>query len=122
MLPEVTALIAIKSACMLSLGADKLCIPCRQTLMALPFMNTFAAEPVTHCCDYLYPHAFAKHVKVQTEPKLCSCTLASKELLKDVKGAAIGFTTLASHTPHTTLQPCFPIPVATFSSSVTMNA
>jgi len=59
---------------------------------------------------------------MQTEPKLCSCTLASKELLKDVKGAAIGFTALASHTPHTTLQPCFPIPVATFSLSFTMNA
>ena len=70
----------------------------------------------------LATQVYAVHVKEHTKSKLCGCTLASKELLKDVKGAAIGLTALAPHTPHAALQTCFPISVATFSSSVTMSA
>lgn len=64
--------------------------------------------------------AHACAVQVQAHIKLKLCTLTSEELLKNVKGAAIGLT--ASHTPHTALQPCLPIPVATFSSSVMIYA
>lgn len=66
--------------------------------------------------------AAAAHATGRVEPVLMYAvlpdhytTLASKELLKDVKGAAVSFTPLPSHAAHTSLETGFTIPVAPHS-------
>ena len=47
--------------------------------------------------------------------KLCITSLTTKELFKDIKGAAVGFTPLSTHAAQTPLQACLAIPVTEVS-------